>query len=107
MSRVRFQLCLWGSLGEPPEEGPEETVRGGLECGACGGRQGLALGAMWRRELGGGRGLGGVLGCRAAAGVQGGGRGEEWEALESGVLPTPSAGGLSEARWQERGSQEG
>lgn len=57
MSRVRF----WGSLGEPPEEGPDETVHGGLECGACGGRLGLALGATWRGEQG--VGLGGVLGC--------------------------------------------
>ena len=101
MSRVRFQLSLWGSRGEPPEEDPEETVRGGLECGACGGRLGLALGATWRSEQAV------CWGTELAAGVQGGGRGQEREALESGVLPTPNAGGLSEARWQERGSQEG
>lgn len=64
MSRARF----WGSLGEPPEEGPDETVRGGLECGACGGRLGLALGATWRSERGGGVGrCAGVLSrCRSA-----------------------------------------
>lgn len=53
MSRVRFQLYLWGSPWEPPEEDLQENVHGGLDCGVCGDGPSLALGGMGCSECGG------------------------------------------------------
>ena len=56
MSRVRFQLYLWGSPWEPPEEDPQETVHGGLDRGARGDGLSPALGGMGSVSVGGGWG---------------------------------------------------
>ena len=50
---------------------------------------------------------GGDGGAGHDAGVHGGVRRQEREALDWGMLPPCHSGGLSGARWQEGGSQEG
>ena len=52
MSRVRFQLYLWGSPWKAPEGDPQETVHGGLDRGdglspAVGGMGSVSVEGGW------------------------------------------------------------